>query len=151
MQMEPLKEVMHWTQAVHHELAHSLRDTAAKRDERARLLLEYLAEHEKNIEHLLRRFERLADREVLNTWYLEYINKEPVPDHRRITEEYRDKDAEAIYHNVMMQHEKIIELYKFLRSHAETEESRELLQHLVDLEQHEAMRMSQSANRFSDL
>lgn len=151
MQMEPLKEVMHWTEAVHHELAHSLRETGEGRDERAQMLLNYLSEHEKQIEHLLRRYERLADKESLNSWYLEYINKEPVPDHRKITEEYREKDPEAIYHNVMMQHEKIIDLYKFMRSHAETEESRELLQQLVDLEQHEAMRMSQSANRFSDL
>lgn len=152
MQLEPLRDVMHWTEAVHHQLAQCLRNSAMEtEDERGRMLMRYLADHEKTIENLLKKYERRADLKTLNAWYLEYINKEPVPDHRRCEKEFKGKDLEGIYHNVMMQHEQIIELYKFMRSRADTEEARELLQQLVDMEQHEAMRMAHATNRLEDL
>ena len=51
----------------------------------------------------------------------------------------------------LSQHEQVIELYRYLHSRADMPEAIELLSQLLDLEEHEAMQMSHSANRLQDM
>jgi hypothetical protein len=49
------------------------------------------------------------------------------------------------------EHGQIITLYKHLRSRVETPAAQDYMDQLISLEEHEGMRMLQSANRLDDL
>ena len=48
-------------------------------------------------------------------------------------------------------HQQLIELYRYLMGRADTPELRELISELLDLEQHEAMRLAYQVDRLNDL
>tara|TARA_R110001606_G_scaffold395190_1_gene566914 strand:- start:18908 stop:19129 length:222 start_codon:yes stop_codon:yes gene_type:complete len=52
---------------------------------------------------------------------------------------------------VMHMHQQVITLYRDLAAQTAVNSARELLEELLSLEEHEAMRMSQSANRLEDM
>lgn len=152
MQIETLREVLHWTKEFHQHLSKCLSDCADKNtDERARMILAYLYDHEKILTRVVDGFEQSGDEHALNTWCYEYVQKHPITKHAGCDAPFGDLDATQIMKVIVDQHQQIIELYRYLASRAEIPSARELLETLGTLEEHEIMRMAQSANRFSDM
>lgn len=152
MELETVDHLLTWTQDFHRNLQRCLKHCAgAQQSERVRLLTDYLIDHEKELTRLVGQFQQQADKNVLDTWCLEYVNKERVKAHDICDLPYADMNAQEVVNDVIAQHEKVIDLYRYLVNKAETPEVRELLEELLDLEQHEAMRMVQSSNRWGDM
>ena len=63
----------------------------------------------------------------------------------------RQPRDETGHGNVGTIHDRIIDLYRYLATHAEVSSSEELLNSLLALEQHEAMRMVRDAEELEDL
>lgn len=152
MQVESVKDILEWTVRFHHELAGCLKDCArVNQDQRAGLLLNYLADHEKTLERIMAEFEHTADLNALNTWCYEYVDKHPIVKHEHNDVPYAELDSRDIMARVTSLHEQVIEMFKDLYQRAPVESEKALLEQLFEVESHEAMRISQSANRLEDI
>lgn len=152
MQVETLRDVLKWTREFHQHLADCMQHCADQNEsERAKLLLEYLAEHEQTLVGVLEGFSNTADENALDTWCYEYLDKHPIIRHEMCDKPYAEMHAGEIITEISHQHGQVIELYRYLRNRAETVTTQELLDQLLSLEQHEIMCMAQSANRLEDM
>lgn len=152
MQIETLKDVLHWTREFHQHLSQCLSDCADKNtDERARMLLTYLSDHEKALTQVVSGFEISGDEHALNTWCYEYVAKHPIVQHVHCDAPYTELDATQIMAVIVDQHQQVIELYRYLAARADIPSAKELMESLRSLEEHEMMRMAQTSNRFEDV
>ena len=152
MQVETLKDVLNWTRDAHQHLASCMQHCAGENESaRAKLLLDYLADHEQKLVKVLDEFQKTANVSALNTWCIEYLDKHPITRHEKCELPFAELSADEINIEVAHQHGQIIELYRYLLSHADIPETQELLEQLLSLEEHEAMQMTQAANRLHDL
>lgn len=152
MQIETLRDVLHWTTEFHQHLSQCLSHcTDENASERARMILAYLSDHESELSNVVRRFETSGDERALNTWCYEYVDKHPIVRHVHCEAPFADLDATQIMAVVVDQHQQIIELYRYLASRADIPTAKELMETLKSMEEHEMMRMAQAANRFEDM
>ncbi len=152
MQIETLKDVLHWSTEFHQHLSQCLSHCADKNTEtRAQMVLSYLAEHESFLQKVIQGFEASGDVKALNTWCYEYVNRHPVVQHEHCDAPFGSLSVTEIMDVIVDQHNQLIELYRYLYSRADRPSMQELLQSLVSLEEHELGRMVQSVNRISDI
>lgn len=152
MQIETLKDILHWTKEFHQHLSQCLSHCADKNtDERAKMILVYLADHEASLMKVINSFETSGDEHALNTWCYEYVNKQPIVQNVYCDSPFAELDAVQIMEVIVDQHQQVIQLYRYLASQAVTPSAQEMLESLKSLEEHEMMRMVQSTNRFSDM
>ena len=150
MQIETLKDVLHWTREFHQHLSQCLSHCADKNMD-DRMILAYLSDHEKALTKVVSGFETSGDEHALNTWCYEYVAKHPIVRHAHCDAPFAELDATQIMEVIVDQHQQVIELYRYLASRADIPSAKELMESLRSLEEHEMMRMAQSANRFGDL
>lgn len=152
MQIETLRDILQWTQEFHQHLSKCLSQGAVESgDERAKMVLDYLADHEKSLTKIIHGFEVLGDQQALNTWFYEFVTKQPIVQNTHGDTKFSELDAVQIVEVVVDHHKQLIELYRYLAGRADTASAREMLESLMSLEEHEIMRMVQSTNRFEDL
>jgi hypothetical protein len=152
VQVETLKDVLHWTVDFHHQLSGSLTESAGENDnERAKLLLNYLADHEQKVSKIIKEFLTTSSDSALNTWCYEYLNKHPILKHTHSNAPFADFDTVQINEAVTHLHQQVIALYEELKAEIVASSAHKLLEEVFSLEQHEAMRISQSANRLEDM
>lgn len=152
MQVETIRDILHWTSQLHAHLAMCLQSgTKHNTSERAVMMLRYLADHEVRLASVLTESEKTASVSALNTWCYEYLDKRSIVQDAFCDPPFRSLEAEEIVGIVMDQHQQVIELYRNLSERADIPEVQELLDSLRSLEEHEAMQMTQSGNRFSDM
>jgi len=152
MKVETFRDVIDWTRALHHRLAECLQLCSTRSEEqRARWLMSYLADHERQLEQVVEGFEQNADPKALNTWVCDYLGHQPIDPHRACDAEFSKMTFEQISHSVFDLHNQVIELYRYLESRAEISAARDLLRQLLDMEEHETMRLAQQAARIGDL
>jgi len=152
MQVENLRDILHWTKEFHQHLADCMKNCASQQlNERAKMLLDYLSEHEYKLSSLLESFEASADQNALNTWVYEYLDKSPIKGHEKCDKPFAEMTTEEIIGEIEDQHQQVIALYRYLIGRAEIPSAIELLEQLASLEEHEAMQMTHGANRLEDL
>lgn len=152
MQIETLKDILHWTQAFHDQLSKCLSHCADNNtSERARMVLEYLSDHEKKLTKVVSGFEMSGDVNALNTWTYDYVNKQPIIQHVHCDAPFAKLDASQIIDVIVDRHAQVIDLYRYLAARANILSAREMLQSLLSLEEHEIRLMVHAANRFEDL
>jgi hypothetical protein len=152
MQVETLKDVLAWTVKFHRNLSACLRHCAgSNQDARAKLLLDYLAQHEEKLSAIVSRFEETAETRALNTWCYDYLEKHPILHSTQCDAPFQDLEPDEIMAVITDQHEQVIDLYCYLHARADTEMVRELMEHLKSLEEQEARQMTQGANRMQEM
>lgn len=152
MEVRTIAELIDWSKQVHHELARRLAEDSVKhKTEMARFLLDYLAMHEKHIEQMVQGFEQKADAKILNTYIYDYLLYKPIVLHRASAQPYTELSFEQICNEVFDYHQQIIELCRNLVDKTELPEPKAMLQALLNMEQHEVMRMAQQTGRMYDL
>lgn len=152
MQIETLKDVLHWTKEFHQQLAHNLAENGKSNDsDRAKMLLDYLDQHETKLAQTIAKFEETGDQNALNTWCYEFLDKHPITQHQQPDILLENLSSSEITTAIAKQHQQIIELYRYLHNRAETASAKELLENLLALEKHEVMQMVQNANRLEGI
>lgn len=152
MQAEKLGDVLNWTIDFHQQLSSCLSDCAkVNENERARLLLDYLAQHEQSLTEIIAKFKIIASSNALNTWCYEYLDKHPIMKHKHGDVTFANLNTLQITEIVMHMHQQVITLYRDLTAQIVVNSAHELLEELLSVEEHEVMRMSQSANRLEDI
>lgn len=152
MQVETMGDVMDWTQRAHARMAECLDNCARDtRGERLRMLLDYLSEHERRLAHVLELSKEDASRQALDTWAQEFFEKAPIKPEEACQEDFHDRDIASILQSVLAMHDKMVELYRYLAEKAHAPSTEQLLNSLLDLEQHEAMRMARDTDMLEDV
>lgn len=152
MNVETFRDVIEWTRALHEHLAQCLKHCSTQQEEqRAKWLLEYLAEHEAALEKVLAGFEQQADPKALNTWLYDYIAYAPIKPHQSCSAPYAEMSFDEICQEIFDLHNQLIDFYRYLEGRTEIPATRALISELLCLEQHEAMRLTHQTNRSRDL
>ena len=152
MKVETLKDVLKWTKSTHRNLSKCMTHCAEDHDsERARMLLNYLSEHENALMTVLQGFIDTSNTKALSTWCLEYLDQQPIVTHDNCEAAFIGQDLSEIIEAVVAQHYQIISLYKHLHSRADIPSVSELTEQLIELEEHHAMQMVQGSNRMGDI
>ena len=152
MQIRTFSDLIGWTRSLHANLAKCMVHCASRHsDERAKMLLEYLASHETEMEKMVAAFERQADPKAMHTYVYDYIPHDPITTHLVCDNHYAKLDSSAISAEVFDFHEQIISLYRSLVGRAEIREAAELVQSLLDMEGHETKRLVRQVGRMDDL
>lgn len=152
MKVETFHDLIDWTRRLHNRLSQCLVDSKqAGHDDLTRALMDYLAEHESRIEKMVGRFENQADDKALQTYVYDYLSHQPIEIHPGREGDFSGLDAEGIRREVFAFHQQVMELYRSLIGKAETAEAYSLLESLLDMEKHEAMRLAHQTGRLYDL
>lgn len=151
MQVETLNDVLHWTAGLHRTLSERLEKGAEQtRSQRTRLLLDYLSDHEKSLAETLERCEADGISQALNAWFYEYVSNNPLAG-LQAAETFAELDVDDIMAEMVKVNDQLLDLYRNLYERANSLSAKELLEGLLELESHEAMQMSQGANRLKDI
>lgn len=152
MQVETIRDVLNWTVSFHKNLKDCLKHCAhLNKDERAGMILNYLADHEGSLARIVQGFVNTADKKALNTWCYDYMDKHPIIKHGHCESPYQELDMPHIMERTVANHKHVIELFEHLYSRVDTDSAKELLETIKGVEENEIKRMVQTANRFSDM
>jgi hypothetical protein len=156
MEINTFGDLIGWTSQLHEQLGQCLAQGASRHeDERARMLLDYLATHETEMAHVVKEFERRADPKALNTYvaYLyEALAQQPIQPHRYSDASfYSALSFDDICREVFDFHDQVVDLYRRLNDEAVIPEASELLESLLEYEHNEAMRLVRQTERMQDL
>ena len=103
------------------------------------------------MERIVDGFEKRADPKALNTWVYDYLGHEPIDLQRTCDVPFAQMNFDEICGSVFDVHNQAIDLYRNLLGRADIPEAQELLQALLDMEEHETMRLAQQTNRMRDM
>lgn len=152
MTVETIRDVLELTRQLHANLADTLgRASRDAQQERLRMLLDYLSLHERELSRVVALTEDDAQAAALDTWCTDYFNKHPFDNTALAQIDYANMTTAEVMRSLLAIHDRIIDLYRYLATHAEVSSSEELLNSLLALEQHEAMRMMRDAEELEDL
>lgn len=152
MEIKTFEDLIDWTRQLHAHLARCLHESAKlSNDERASALLDYLAGHEALLERTVREFENQADRKAMNTHLYDYLNHKPIGPSADSYTHYASMAFKDIVTEVFQFHDQVMDLYESLIGKAEIAEAKALLEDLLALEEHEAMRLASQVGRMDDL
>ena len=152
MKVSKISDLIDWTREMHSQLAKSLSSGSLQHDkEMASMLLSYLADHETSLAKVIDGFEHQADPKALNTWVYDYLEHKPLDLSRNSTAPFSKMTFDEICRTVFDVHNQAIDLYRELLGRADIPEARELLQSLLEIEEHETMRLAQQTNRIRDM
>lgn len=152
MEVKTILDLIEWSRSLHAQLAQCLSHCAKIHpNERAVMLLEYLASAETELANMVADFEHQADPNVANTYVYDHMPHEPVKTHLECDDHYAQLDADAISGEVFDFHEQIIDLYRTLLGKAELPEVEELMQMLLDMELNETKLLVHQVGRMDDL
>ena len=152
MRTETLQDILLWTKNFHAHLAAKLEECEHEEEaERGKMVLGYLARHEKDLSKLINQYRETASEKALNTWCYDYLKNHAIDEQLGGDTPLDQLTVDQITAEVERRHNGVIDLYKHLLDQVDIPEASELVKELVDLEAHEAMRMAQSTNRFQDM
>lgn len=149
---QPLDEVIAKTREFHGNLAKSLDISANEStDPRARMLMDYLCDHELKLEKALKTLQKSANDDDLRTWFYEYAQPENILRTRPHHKPFSQMNSGEIMEEVANQHKQVIEFYRYMYGRAGGTETGELLRELIDLEQTETNLMMYEGNRVEEM
>ena len=152
MSVETVFDVMELTRKTHQQLARDLDSCyTVEGKERVRMLIAYLSEHEARLAKVIEQAQEDAIASSLNTWLNDYLDGYGALQHLSAPLQCDSGDVDAVLAAVLAMHERLIDLYRYLADKAPTSAVGELLGSLLDLEQHEAMRIARDAGSMTDL
>lgn len=152
MEIKTYEELIDWVRNMHGLLANTLQEGADEnRNEQARALLSYLADHERELERITGEYERQAATNTLQTRLYDYLTRSPVkvPDPR--DSHFSSLGFDDICREIFAFHDRIIDIYQSLDEQAITPETHELVESLKQMETNEAMRLARQISSSQDL
>ncbi len=151
MEIKTFADLIEWTRLWHLHLSDCLNGCAVKhQDERAKMLLGYIAGHELEIGQIVTEFEKQANANTLNTRVYDYVDHKPVKFHQSCDGHYSNLTPDQICREIFEFHDQVIALYDNLSGKAEIVEAKELADALLAMEQHEAKRLATQIGRIDE-
>lgn len=138
MNIETLRDVLHWTREFHIQLNQRYFDRPiSSGSSKVRLLQAYLSEHQYRLIRVLDKFEYMASLNKLNNWCYEFVDRKPI-----ISQTDCDKPVEAmnldeVIAEVIDLHSQFVMLYRHLVARSNIKSADKLLRDLKGIENHE--------------
>jgi hypothetical protein len=147
VKIQTLRDVIKATRFFHHRLGECLRHSAENAGPcRGKWLLKYLADHEIALENTLSGVEATGDPKALDTWVYDYVRREPIGLGQTGGASYEDGDCDAICSDVLDLHNQVMDMYRDLLVRADIPELRDLVGSLLEIEEHETLRLARQTN-----
>ncbi|HCJ30049.1 MAG TPA: hypothetical protein DHV63_12330 [Pseudomonas sp.] len=151
MNIERCEDLIDWTTQVHARLSHCMTEGADERsDSLAKMLLVYLAQHEQELTGTIARIKEHADPQALQTRLHEAVRGDLLA-LELDSEPYAQMSVDEISREIFGIHNRIIDLYRSLENRPGLDRASELLGEMLQLEEHETMRLAQQVNRMHEL
>ncbi|EIK52239.1 hypothetical protein YO5_01604 [Stutzerimonas stutzeri TS44] len=151
MKIERFEDLIDWTRKTHDLLARCMgRSSDRHAETRAKWLLAYLADHERVLAQTIGKIEQHADPKALHTWIFDYLGHAPVLPNQACRA-YETMDVETISREIFDVHNQVLDLYRALARNADIDGARKLVEDLLQLEEHETMRLAQQVGRINEM
>jgi len=151
MNIERCEHLIDWTSQTHTRLSSCMSEAAEERsDSLARMLLVYLAQHEQELTRTIARIKEHADPSALHTRLHDAVQGDTLALDLD-SEAYSRMSVDEISREIFAIHNQIIDLYRSLETRPGLDRARELLGEMLQLEEHETMRLAQQVNRMHEL
>lgn len=152
MEIKTYEELIDWVRNMHGLLASNLEKGAdSNSNEQASALLNYLADHERELERITKEFERQAEPNALHTRLYDYLTQSPVRVPDPTDTHFGSLGFDDICREVFAFHDQIVELYNSLAEQTGTTQIHELVQSLKQMEKNEAMRLARQVASSQDM
>jgi len=151
MQVKTIQEVYDWTILFHTQMAANFHSVKDNLNEHNQMLVEYYLEYEKKLAEDLVGFKAITEINTLDTYCYEYFAKNPELLTFNDLDQGKEVDEHVIQAYLTEQHQAVIELYEYLLSRAKTQNGKEKIAQLLELEQQGIKQMMQSSNRHMDM
>ncbi len=151
MRFKKTREVLERVRRFHEEVsAHCEQACGASDQQRIRILLNYIADRERNLAHALGAFtDKTADR-VLDTWFQFTVDDAKL--HELLTGSFKPTmAAEDVTNATMTIADHLLAMYRDMLAAADTEELQRVFQNLLDHEQKEKEKLARNLQMFQDL
>lgn len=150
MNIERCEDLIDWTSQAHTRLSRCMSEGAEERsDSLAKMLLVYLAQHEQELTRTIARIKEHADPRALHTRLHDAVEGDRLA--LDLSEAYGQMSVDEISREIFAIHNQIIDLYRSLETRPGLDRARELLEEMLQLEEHETMRLAQQVNRMHEL
>lgn len=134
MTVETIHDVLELTRQLHANLADALgRASREVKQERLRMLLDYLSLHERELSRVVALSENDASAAAIHTWCTEYFDRHPFALERLDNIDYANMHSAEIMRSLLAIHDQLIDLYRFLARRADVSSTEELLNNLLAL------------------
>ena len=150
MRFQQTREILEHTKAFHHQLQVFCQQVSAETEqERVKMLCDYIARHERNLERALDKYESDASNKILETWF------DAVPDLvtpgslANIKNLAKLSTAEVLQIAIDFDDHLIVH-YEHLAKNAMNKQLKIIFKNLLSMEEHEKRRMIRDALRLED-
>ena len=153
MRFHQIRELVSWAADYHARLASTYTDLAGgKVEERVRMALRYLAEHEKGMQASLEQYldEGSEHRGVLDTWFDDPVDFPHAPVLNRLVEGIPCEDMQSVLATALSTHRTLQDLYAQRAEHAVSTAEREFFDALTKGHEGEVRRLSRDMQRLED-
>lgn len=151
MQTETYDDLLRWTAQLHGIIAQRLEEALnPETDQRSRWLMEYIADHERELAATVERYREHAGESESRTWLYEHIG-EDVPPNASWELSFVGKTSDQISEQVFDLHNQLIEVYTSMRGRAPIPAAVELMDNMLTLEEGATRRLAEQAGRVNEL
>lgn len=151
MNIERCEDLIDWTRKAHALLADSMAEGAKDRsDSLARMLLDYLAQHERELAATIERVKEHAEPSALQTPLHDAVQGDVLVLDID-SETFATMGVDEVSQEVFAVHNRVIDLYRSLEKRRELHKASGLLAEMLQLEERETMRLAHQVNRMHEM
>lgn len=152
MRFKQVADILDWVIQFHSDFERKYRQLEeGNTKERAVLLLDYLADHQAILAAAIKKYEKHAVASVMHTWFDQIPDINYPEKLQQLTGRMSGENTADIVKLGIECHDLLIKMYQKLLQVSVTPAAQELFQALVDMEQHEKMRMVRDAAQLEDI
>jgi hypothetical protein len=151
MHYQTVKDVISQCRQLHQDIAGLYAKLSEDQvQERVAMLLEYLRRHEVNLEHSLDKFENDKSQKILDRW-LQYAPDHDLEDTLSSIKISDHMNTDQVVDMAFKLDDYFIDLYQEMVDHSLSTSLKAVFQNLLDMEQHQKIRMAKTVLQINDL
>src|SRR5690554_996763 len=137
-----IREILDWIEAFHERLSIEYeRMSQGQVRERVALLLQYLSDHQRQLQNTIKKYGESASEEILNTWHDHFPELDLPETLDELKHHLSVIDTNDVIQLAIKFHDVLICLFEEIRNTAPTDEVRDVFDNLAMMERQEKERM----------
>lgn len=150
MRFQQTKEIIEHTKAFHHQLQVFCQQVSAETEqERVKMLCDYIARHERNLERALDKYESDASDQILEAWF-DAVPDLVTPSSLNKIDNLSELSTAEVLQIAIDFDDHLIVHYEHLAKNAMNKQLKIIFKNLLSMEEHEKRRMIRDALRLED-
>lgn len=151
MRFKTVKDVVEHARQLHKQIAGFYKQLSNRQhQERIKMLLDYLARHETNLEKMLASFEKDRSQQIWDEWF-QFATDDTLPQTLKGAAVHANMDVDEIISLALQLDDYFINLYRDMAQNASSAAVKEIFENLLAFEQQEKNRTVRAALSLKDL